>query len=94
LGFEAQAPLFFISDMSLKSNAPVETYTFDFPACIPSGVYLLRIQQLAIHNAWPAGIPQFYTECAQIAITEADQWIWAPRSQSRVLSKTLILDIL
>ncbi|KAG9248615.1 glycoside hydrolase [Calycina marina] len=46
-----------------------QTYTFNIPGCIPAGQYLLRIQQLAIHNPWPAGIPQFYIECAQLAVT-------------------------
>lgn len=47
----------------------LQTYTFDIPSCIPAGDYLLRIQSLAIHNPWPAGIPQFYIECAQITVT-------------------------
>lgn len=29
----------------------------------------MKIQSLAIHNPWPAGIPQFYSECAQITLT-------------------------
>jgi hypothetical protein len=46
-----------------------ETYTFDIPSCIEDGEYLVRIQQLGIHNPWPAGIPQFYVECAQVRVT-------------------------
>lgn len=45
------------------------SYTFSLPTCIPNGEYLLRIQSLAIHNPWPAGIPQFYISCAQISVT-------------------------
>ncbi|KAK6852979.1 hypothetical protein PG995_011530 [Apiospora arundinis] len=45
------------------------TYSFNIPSCIPDGEYLLRISQLGIHNPWPAGIPQFYTSCAQIKVT-------------------------
>ncbi|KAK3939981.1 putative endo-beta-1,4-glucanase D [Diplogelasinospora grovesii] len=45
-----------------------QTYTFNIPKCIPNGEYLLRIQSLAIHNPWPAGIPQFYISCAQVAV--------------------------
>ncbi|KAK4207923.1 glycosyl hydrolase family 61-domain-containing protein [Rhypophila decipiens] len=45
------------------------SYTFNIPTCIPNGEYLLRIQQLGIHNPWPAGIPQFYISCAQISVT-------------------------
>ncbi|KAK0628349.1 glycosyl hydrolase family 61-domain-containing protein [Bombardia bombarda] len=46
-----------------------DSYTFKIPACIANGEYLLRIQQLAIHNPWPAGIPQFYISCAQISVS-------------------------
>jgi hypothetical protein len=46
-----------------------QTYSFNLPTCIPDGEYLLRIQQLGIHNPWPAGIPQFYLSCAQIKVT-------------------------
>ena len=44
-------------------------FSITIPNCIASGDYLLRPQQLAIHNPYPAGIPQFYTECAQITVT-------------------------
>jgi hypothetical protein len=37
-----------------------KTYSVTIPKNTPSGDYLLRIQQLAIHNPWPAGVPQFY----------------------------------
>lgn len=46
-----------------------ETYTSKIPASLPSGDYLLRTQQLAIHNPYPAGIPQFYISCAQVTVT-------------------------
>ncbi|KAI1332436.1 endoglucanase II [Xylariaceae sp. FL0255] len=46
-----------------------QEYSYKIPTCIENGDYLLRIQSLAIHNPWPAGIPQFYTECAQVTIT-------------------------
>jgi hypothetical protein len=45
------------------------TYTFNLPSSLPNGEYLLRIEQLAVHNPWPAGIPQFYISCAQIRVT-------------------------
>lgn len=35
-----------------------QEYTFKLPSCIPDGEYLLRIQQLGIHNPYPGGIPQ------------------------------------
>jgi hypothetical protein len=47
----------------------LQTYTYSIPPNLPSGDYLLRIQQLGIHNPYPAGIPQFYIECAQITVT-------------------------
>lgn len=37
---------------------PSEEYTFTLPSCVADGEYLLRIEQLGIHNPWPAGIPQ------------------------------------
>ncbi|KAI3319880.1 lytic polysaccharide monooxygenase [Xylariaceae sp. AK1471] len=47
----------------------LQTYTYQLPQCIENGEYLLRIQSLAIHNPWPAGIPQFYISCAQVKVT-------------------------
>ncbi|KAI1347881.1 endoglucanase II [Xylaria sp. FL0043] len=46
-----------------------QTYSYQIPSCIEDGEYLLRIQSLAIHNPWPAGIPQFYISCAQVKVT-------------------------
>lgn len=46
-----------------------QTYTYNIPPALPNGDYLLRIQQLGIHNPYPGGIPQFYIECAQITVT-------------------------
>jgi hypothetical protein len=42
-----------------------ESYSGNIPKCIENGEYLLRVQQLAIHNPWPAGIPQFYISCGE-----------------------------
>jgi hypothetical protein len=39
-----------------------KTYSVQVPACLAAGEYLMRIQQLGIHN--PGGSPQFYiSEC-------------------------------
>ncbi|KAJ8104825.1 hypothetical protein ONZ43_g7672 [Nemania bipapillata] len=46
-----------------------QTYSYTIPQCVENGEYLLRIQSLAIHNPWPAGIPQFYISCAQVKVT-------------------------
>ncbi|KAL0632633.1 hypothetical protein Q9L58_008481 [Maublancomyces gigas] len=43
------------------------TYTANIPTTLPSGDYLLRIEQIAIHN--PGSPPQFYISCAQITVT-------------------------
>ena len=48
---------------------PQKHNAFNLPTCIQNGDYLLCIQSLAIHNPWPAGIPQFCIECAQITVT-------------------------
>ncbi|KAK4034541.1 glycosyl hydrolase family 61-domain-containing protein [Parachaetomium inaequale] len=45
------------------------SYSAEIPSCIPPGDYLIRIQQLGIHNPWPSGIPQFYLSCAQVTVT-------------------------
>ncbi|KAH7360118.1 glycosyl hydrolase family 61-domain-containing protein [Rhexocercosporidium sp. MPI-PUGE-AT-0058] len=44
-----------------------QTYTYRIPPATPNGEYLLRIEQLAIHN--PGSTPQFYIGCAQISVT-------------------------
>lgn len=46
-----------------------DQYTFTIPSCIAPGEYLLRIEQLGIHNPYPAGTPQFYISCVQIRVT-------------------------
>lgn len=53
------------SNLLLLPHSPltlaVGSYTYNIPKCISNGEYLLRIQSLAIHNPWPAGIPQVNT---------------------------------
>lgn len=44
-----------------------QTYDVTIPSCIPAGEYLLRIEQLGIHN--PGSPPQFYISCAQVKVT-------------------------
>lgn len=46
-----------------------QSYSVTIPTCVPAGEYLLRIEQLAIHNPYPGGTPQFYISCAQIKVT-------------------------
>ncbi|KAH7332765.1 glycoside hydrolase [Rhizoctonia solani] len=42
------------------------TFTFTIPKTIPSGDYLLRIEQIGLHVA---GAPQYYISCAQVSVT-------------------------
>ncbi|KAK3341935.1 glycoside hydrolase [Lasiosphaeria hispida] len=42
-------------------------YTSNIPKCIPDGEYLLRVQEIGLHN--PGAAPQFYISCAQVKIT-------------------------
>jgi cellulase len=42
---------------------------FNIPQCVANGQYLLRIETLALHNAYSQGGAQFYTSCAQIQVT-------------------------
>ncbi|KAF2734702.1 hypothetical protein EJ04DRAFT_492921 [Polyplosphaeria fusca] len=43
------------------------SYSVPIPSCISAGEYLVRIEQLAIHN--PGSTPQFYIGCAQVKVT-------------------------
>jgi len=47
--------------------AQQQQYAVTIPKCLQSGEYLLRAQQLAIHN--PGAPPQFYISCAQLKVT-------------------------
>lgn len=42
---------------------------FNLPSCIAPGQYLLRVEVIALHNAYSSGGAQFYTSCAQIQVT-------------------------
>ncbi|KAK2008413.1 family 61 glycosyl hydrolase [Colletotrichum eremochloae] len=43
-------------------------YNFTMPSCVPPGQYLMRVEILALHNAYAPGGAQFYMECAQIQV--------------------------
>jgi hypothetical protein len=71
-GGQATWPLYgmlitILFDSTLKMNP--DSYSYHIPTNLPSGDYLLRFEQLGIHNPYPAGTPQFYIECAQITVT-------------------------
>jgi hypothetical protein len=42
-------------------------YDVTIPSCVAAGEYLLRIEQIGIHN--PGSPPQFYISCGQIKVT-------------------------
>ncbi|RPD70645.1 glycoside hydrolase family 61 protein A [Lentinus tigrinus ALCF2SS1-7] len=44
-------------------------YTFTVPKNLPSGQYLVRIEQIALHVAQTFGGAQFYISCGQINVT-------------------------
>ncbi|KAF1812716.1 glycoside hydrolase family 61 protein [Eremomyces bilateralis CBS 781.70] len=44
-----------------------QSYSAKIPSCLPAGEYLLRVEQLALHN--PGAPPQFYIGCGQIKVT-------------------------
>jgi hypothetical protein len=54
---------------SFKLTLLSDHYSYHIPKALPSGDYLLRFEQLGIHNPYPAGTPQFYIECAQVTVT-------------------------
>ncbi|KAF2842355.1 carbohydrate-binding module family 1 protein [Patellaria atrata CBS 101060] len=41
---------------------------FTMPSCIAPGNYLMRVELIALHNAYSANGAQFYMECAQINV--------------------------
>lgn len=45
------------------------SFTFTIPKSLPSGDYLLRAENIAIHAASTTGGAQFYISCAQITVT-------------------------
>ena len=71
-----------------------ETYTFNTPACIPSGDYLLRIQQLASITPGRQEFRNSILSVLRSRLLAVDQRTWVQRWQSLVLSVTRILDTL
>ncbi|KAL2259331.1 hypothetical protein VTK26DRAFT_7037 [Humicola hyalothermophila] len=67
--YDGSGPWFKIHDWGPSGSSwPMRiSYTHNIPRCIPDGEYLLRIQQLGLHN--PGAPPQFYISCAQVKVT-------------------------
>ncbi|KXX80605.1 putative endo-beta-1,4-glucanase D, partial [Madurella mycetomatis] len=66
--YDGSGPWFKIYDWGPSGSSwPMrDSYTSNIPRCIPNGEYLLRIQQLGLHN--PGAPPQFYISCAQVKV--------------------------
>lgn len=57
----------------LGVNTTTETFAVTVPSCIPTGDYLMRVQQTAIHVS--GGDPQFHVSCAQLKVMgEGKDW--------------------
>lgn len=41
----------------------------DLPSALPDGNYLLRVEQIAIHDASYVGGAQFYLACGQVSVS-------------------------
>ncbi|KAF8190512.1 glycoside hydrolase family 61 protein [Pholiota molesta] len=44
------------------------SYSFNIPTALPSGQYLVRVEQIALHVASTFGGAQFYLSCAQVNV--------------------------
>lgn len=66
--YDGSGPWFKIFDWGPQGNTwPLSiSYTQNIPTCIPAGEYLLRIQNIGIHN--PGAAAQFYISCAQVKV--------------------------
>ncbi|RXW18990.1 hypothetical protein EST38_g6869 [Candolleomyces aberdarensis] len=47
----------------------VDKYEFTIPSSLPSGQYLVRVENIAVHGASSFGGAQFYISCAQVEVT-------------------------
>ncbi|KAK6509157.1 hypothetical protein TWF481_003918 [Arthrobotrys musiformis] len=64
--FEQRGPTFSGGSVTWPMSI---SYDVTIPSGVPSGQWLLRAEQIGIHNPYPAGLPQFYIGCAQLQIT-------------------------
>lgn len=55
-------------DQTILSMIDLTQVTFTLPASLPSGQYLVRAEQIALHVASSFGGAQFYISCAQINV--------------------------
>jgi hypothetical protein len=62
------APTYSKSTGLVFASEGVTNVTFTLPKSLPSGQYLLRLEQIALHAAGSYGGAQFYIGCAQINV--------------------------
>ncbi|KAF8190510.1 glycosyl hydrolase family 61-domain-containing protein [Pholiota molesta] len=66
---QSKMPVFFFGDQMKLILFRAASYSFALPKSLPSGQYLVRLEQIAIHAASTFGGAQFYLSCAQINVT-------------------------
>jgi hypothetical protein len=49
-------------------STSMTSITFTIPSQVPSGNYLIRTEQIALHSAGSFGGAQFYISCAQVNV--------------------------
>ncbi|GJJ15136.1 hypothetical protein Clacol_009411 [Clathrus columnatus] len=62
------APVFTDGQLVFPSQT-MDQFTFTIPKSLPSGEYLIRGEQIALHVAETFGGAQFYIGCAQVTVT-------------------------
>ncbi|MCJ1442877.1 MAG: hypothetical protein MMC23_003374 [Stictis urceolatum] len=63
-----QGPIFGGQALTWPSNGATKV-NFTIPKTTPSGNYLVRVEQIALHVAQSEGAAQFYLSCGQINVT-------------------------
>ncbi|KIJ36282.1 lytic polysaccharide monooxygenase [Sphaerobolus stellatus SS14] len=58
-----------VNGSQLTSDTTITQFTFTIPKSLPSGPYLIRGEQAALHVASTYGGAQFYIGCAQVNVT-------------------------
>ncbi|KAI0090399.1 glycoside hydrolase [Irpex rosettiformis] len=64
-----QTPTFANGQLTFPSTSQTQ-FTFTIPQSLPSGQYLVRAEQIALHVASTFGGAQFYIGCAQINVVD------------------------
>ncbi|KAI0696826.1 glycoside hydrolase family 61 protein D [Cytidiella melzeri] len=63
-----QKPTYADGQLTFPSETQ-QQFTFTLPKSLPSGQYLMRVEQIALHVASTYGGAQFYIGCAQVSVT-------------------------